>query len=198
MRNWTGTILTLSLFASAAQAHHSLSNYDQGRDVRADGVVEEFHFVNPHPFLMIGVTDPSGVRQIWRLEMDNLHELDEIGISKTTFKPGDRVTSRQSRQDGTQRDLSPAPRPPVRWAALRTDWFPTAADSHPRTGLNSSQPLLRPGTRWWPGKIASPGANPTWPYAIALNIMGVPRSSRAPLNRGCRSLAAFDHYPEQR
>ena len=24
--------------------------------------------------------------------MDNLHELDEIGISKTTFKPGDRVT----------------------------------------------------------------------------------------------------------
>ena len=92
MRNWTGTILTLSLFASAAQAHHSLSGYDQGRDVRADGVVEEFHFVNPHPILMIAVTDPSGVRQIWRLEMDNLHELDEIGISRTTFKPGDRVT----------------------------------------------------------------------------------------------------------
>jgi hypothetical protein len=92
MRNWTGLILTLSVFASAAQAHHSLSNYDQGRDVSADGVVEEFHFVNPHPFLTIGVTDPSGVRQIWRLEMDNLHELDEIGISRTTFKPGDRVT----------------------------------------------------------------------------------------------------------
>jgi len=92
MRNWTGPILTLSLFASGAQAHHSLSNYDQGRNVTADGVVEEFHFVNPHPFLMIGVTDPSGVRQIWRLEMDNLHELDEIGISRTTFKPGDRVT----------------------------------------------------------------------------------------------------------
>lgn len=92
MRNWTGTILTLSLFASAAQAHHSLSNYDQGRDVSADGVVEEFHFVNPHPFLLIRVTDPSGVRQVLRLEMDNLHELDEIGISRTTFKPGDRVT----------------------------------------------------------------------------------------------------------
>ena len=38
------------------------------------------------------VTDPSGARQIWRLEMDNLHELDEIGISRTTFQPGDRVT----------------------------------------------------------------------------------------------------------
>jgi len=92
MRNWTGPILALSLFASGAQAHHSLSGYDQGRNVSADGVVEEFVFVNPHPVLMIGVTDPSGVRQIWRLEMDNLYELDEIGISRTTFKPGDRVT----------------------------------------------------------------------------------------------------------
>lgn len=92
MRNWTGPILTLSLFATAAQAHHSLSGYDQGRNVSADGVVEEFLFVNPHPVLMIGVTAPSGVREIWRLEMDNLYELDEIGISRTTFKPGDRVT----------------------------------------------------------------------------------------------------------
>ena len=92
MRNWTGPILMLSLFASAAQAHHSLSGYDQGRNVRADGVVEEYHFSNPHPVLMIAVTAPSGVREIWRLEMDNLHELRDIGISKTTFKYGDRVT----------------------------------------------------------------------------------------------------------
>ena len=92
MRNWAGPILTLSLLASAAQAHHSLSGYDQGRNVRTDGVVEEFHFANPHPVLMIGVTAPSGARQIWRLEMDNLHELAEIGISKTTFKPGDLVS----------------------------------------------------------------------------------------------------------
>jgi hypothetical protein len=92
MRKWTGPILTLILFASAAQAHHSLSNYDQGRNVRAEGVIEEYHFTNPHPFLLIGVTAPSGVHEIWRLEMDNLHELDEVGISKFTFKFGDRVT----------------------------------------------------------------------------------------------------------
>src|SRR5215470_5766523 len=92
MWNWTGLILTLSLLASAAQAHHSLSNYDQGRSVSADGVIEEYHFTNPHPFLMIGVTAPSGVHERWRLEMDNLHELVDVGISKTTFKFGDRVT----------------------------------------------------------------------------------------------------------
>ena len=92
MRNWTGPILMLSLLATGAQAHHSLSGYDQNRNVRTDGVVEEFHFANPHPVLMIGVTAPSGVRQTWRLEMDNLHELAEIGISRTTFKPGDKVS----------------------------------------------------------------------------------------------------------
>ena len=92
MRNWTGPILMLGLFASAAEAHHSLSNYDHGRNVSAEGTIEEYHFTNPHPFLMIGVTGPSGVRESWRLEMDNLHELVEVGISKTTFMPGDRVT----------------------------------------------------------------------------------------------------------
>ena len=70
MRNWTGPILMLSLLATGAQAHHSLSGYDQNRNVRTDGVVEEFHFANPHPVLMIGVTAPSGARQIWRLEID--------------------------------------------------------------------------------------------------------------------------------
>lgn len=92
MRNWTIPILTLSLLAYPAQAHHSLSAYDQARNVRADGVVEEYHFLNPHPYLVIGVTAPSGVRESWRLEMDNLHELAEIGITKTTFLPGDQVT----------------------------------------------------------------------------------------------------------
>lgn len=92
MRNWTGPILSLCLLAFPAQAHHSLSTYDQGQNVRADGVVEEFHFLNPHPYLVVGVTAPSGVRESWRLEMDNLHELAEIGISKTSFTPGDRVT----------------------------------------------------------------------------------------------------------
>jgi hypothetical protein len=92
MRNWIGPILTLSLLGSAAQAHHSLSGYDQSQNVRGEGVVEEYHYANPHPYLIIGVTTPSGVRQTWHLEMDNLHELAEIGISRTTFKPGDLVS----------------------------------------------------------------------------------------------------------
>ena len=61
MRNWTGPILALSLLASAAQAHHSLTGYDHGRNVSTDGVVEEFVFTNPHPVLMIAVLAGGGL-----------------------------------------------------------------------------------------------------------------------------------------
>ena len=58
-----------------------------------DGVVEQFQLVNPHPFLVIGVTDARGDArpQTWRLEMDNLWELAAIGITASTLRPGDRV-----------------------------------------------------------------------------------------------------------
>jgi hypothetical protein len=92
VRNWAGPILMLCLFVTGAEAHHSLSGYDRDRNVRAEGVIQEFQFTNPHPVLIIWVTAPSSAPQMWRLEMDNLHELDEVGISKTTFQPGDRVT----------------------------------------------------------------------------------------------------------
>ena len=50
------------------------------------GVVTEFRFVNPHPFLIIDVQ-----HEPWKLEMDNLSELVDVGMTKETFKAGDRV-----------------------------------------------------------------------------------------------------------
>src|SRR5206468_10578481 len=36
--------------------HHSLAGmYDSSREIKMDGVVSEFHFVNPHPFLVVDV-----------------------------------------------------------------------------------------------------------------------------------------------
>ena len=78
----------------ALQAHHSISSiYDSSRRVTLDGVVEQFQLVNPHPFLIIGVSDArgDGRPQSWRLEMDNLWELAAIGITAGTLRPGDRV-----------------------------------------------------------------------------------------------------------
>jgi hypothetical protein len=82
----------LPVLTTPAWAHHSLTGYDSSRSMTLDGVVTEFSFTQPHPFLTIKTGGAAG--QSWKLEMDNLYELDEIGISKSTFKPGDRVLVR--------------------------------------------------------------------------------------------------------
>jgi hypothetical protein len=79
----------LALAASAAQAHHSIAGvYDNRRPVTIDGVVIQFQFVRPHPFLDLRDTRTS---QTWRLEMDNLRELSDIGFTAETLKSGDRL-----------------------------------------------------------------------------------------------------------
>jgi hypothetical protein len=78
--------------AAAAGAHHSLAPiYDDARRLTLEGVVAQFQFVHPHPYLLIDVVRSDGVKQSWRAEMDNRFELADIGITAQTFKPGDRV-----------------------------------------------------------------------------------------------------------
>ena len=76
----------LSLILAFAM-HHSIAGvYDSSRLVTIESVVAEFHFVNPHPFVLV---DANGER--WKLELDNLSELVEVGMTKDTLRSGDRV-----------------------------------------------------------------------------------------------------------
>jgi hypothetical protein len=82
----------LLVFAGPISAHHSLSGvYDTAKQVRIEGVVREFQFVNPHPFVHVEVRR-SGKTEVWKIELDNRYELTDIGMSATTLKPGERVT----------------------------------------------------------------------------------------------------------
>jgi hypothetical protein len=93
LRTVFGCALGVSLSGLAVDAHHSIASvYDGSRQVRVEGVVTEFRFVNPHPLLGIVVDDGSGIEQEWWLEMDNLSELAAIGMTRETLKRGDRVT----------------------------------------------------------------------------------------------------------
>ena len=83
-----GAAIAAAALAAKAYAHHSISAvYDGSRQQRLEGVVAEFQFVNPHPFVI--VTLDAGEQ--WRLEMDNRFELAGIGMTSETLKPGDRV-----------------------------------------------------------------------------------------------------------
>jgi len=74
--------VVMALSGVAHAAHHSLAGmYDQSRRVALDGIVAQFHYVNPHPYVVLDVKDASGRTQQWRLEMDNRRELADIGIT---------------------------------------------------------------------------------------------------------------------
>lgn len=81
----------IGVSATPAHAHHSLSDYDSSRQATLDGTIAQFQFINPHPFVVLDVKDRSGAVQQWRLEMDNRHELTDIGMTKDTLKPGERI-----------------------------------------------------------------------------------------------------------
>ena len=92
MRRWLLTLtVALGTCGVPLVAHHSLSDYESSRRTTLTGIISQFQFVNPHPFLLVDVRDAGGTVQQWRLEMDNLWELSEAGIGKDTLKFGDRV-----------------------------------------------------------------------------------------------------------
>ena len=81
----------LSVLAVTADAHHSIAGmYDQSRRVTLDGVIAQYQFVNPHPFVVVDVT-MNGATQSWKAELDNRWELQNIGMTPTTFNAGDRI-----------------------------------------------------------------------------------------------------------
>ena len=86
---------TFTLLAATPGAHHAIAAiYDSSRQVTLEGVVAEFQFVSPHPFVVIEVADRGGRTETWRLEMDNRGELSAVGMRADTLKKGDRVVVR--------------------------------------------------------------------------------------------------------
>jgi hypothetical protein len=86
------------LWGATSSAHHSLTGvYDSSNPVTIEGIVASFHFVNPHPYVIVTVTNAQGAKDDWRLEMDNRFELEAIGMTSRTLVRGDRVVASGSR-----------------------------------------------------------------------------------------------------
>jgi hypothetical protein len=83
----------IALFmAGGTAAHHSLTgDYDTSATATFEGVIREFHFVNPHPYITVEIRR-NGRTERWKMEMDNRGELAAIGMTSTTFKNGDQIT----------------------------------------------------------------------------------------------------------
>ena len=95
----TGGIM---LAGASVQAHHSIAGaYDSSREATVEGVITQFRFVSPHPFIEL-----KDVRtgQRWQMELDNRREFEAIGITADSLKAGDRVivVGSMSRREANQ------------------------------------------------------------------------------------------------
>jgi hypothetical protein len=98
---WAMTFIGWSWLAAPAGdagAHHSLAGvYDSSDPVTVEGVVVQFHFINPHPYLTVTVKGAGGGSSEWRMEMDNRFELEAIGMTSRTLARGDHIIASGSR-----------------------------------------------------------------------------------------------------
>jgi hypothetical protein len=86
--------LTLAAGATApALAHHSFAMFDFQASKSVTGTVEQFDWTNPHTFIWLQVPEgANGANVRYGFEGMSPNYLGRRGWSKSTLKPGDKVT----------------------------------------------------------------------------------------------------------
>jgi len=90
---WVPTFVVLMLVSAVMPlaAHHSWPiTYD--RLVTVKGTVVEFKWANPHPMMTLEVQANDGKTEKWLVGGPAIIRMEANGWTKTTVKPGDRIT----------------------------------------------------------------------------------------------------------
>lgn len=73
-------------------AHHSYSAFEMQKEISITGTVKRMDWTNPHTWLWVDVpSDKRGV-DTWGIEGMSPNFLSRRGWTKSTLKPGDRIT----------------------------------------------------------------------------------------------------------
>lgn len=92
VRSWIVAISGFAALIAAvnSNAHHSVAGqYDPSKSVTVKGTVVEVLMRNPHSRIQLEITDVSGQAQTWTLEMDDVEDMAEQGITSETLHAGD-------------------------------------------------------------------------------------------------------------
>ncbi len=81
----------LALGAQAVGAHHSYASFDMTKSIKINGVVKEFHWTNPHSFIVLEVTDSAGHLIEETLESNGPGYLTRQGWKRESLLPGDKI-----------------------------------------------------------------------------------------------------------
>ena len=83
-----GSAVTL---AFPAWAHHSHNAYEVTQWSNLEGTVREVHFINPHSWVYLDVTDDAGEVIMWALEAAGPIAITQNGVKREDVRPGDRI-----------------------------------------------------------------------------------------------------------
>jgi hypothetical protein len=89
-------VLALALAATPTFAHHSMSMFDRDKTIEVKGTVKEFHWTNPHSWVVIEVSDAAGKLVEWSFEANGPGYLVRNGWKRESLKPGDKVVVKAS------------------------------------------------------------------------------------------------------
>jgi len=95
MKNLWRAALLASLLAGGtgvALAHHSYAAFDVTTQREISGSVKKFDWTNPHTWVWIDVANDHGGVDKWGFEGMSPNFLSRRGWTRSTLKPGDKVT----------------------------------------------------------------------------------------------------------
>jgi hypothetical protein len=84
-------LLVIALLPALLHAHHSHGNYNMTEYTTLKGVVKEVHWINPHTWIYLEVTDEKGEPTVWALEGASVIQVERRGWKKDMLKIGSTI-----------------------------------------------------------------------------------------------------------
>jgi hypothetical protein len=91
---WAAAALAGTMAAVApAAAHHSFAMFEPTKTLTLKGTIKNFQWTNPHVIIWVLVQPEDGsAAQEWSLETTSPGVLTRAGWTRTSLKPGDKVS----------------------------------------------------------------------------------------------------------
>jgi hypothetical protein len=82
----------LAVSSLTVRAHHSFAPFDLTMERTIAGTVSRFEWTNPHSWIWVDVPNDKGGVDSWAVEGMSPNYLARRGWSKSTLKPGEKIT----------------------------------------------------------------------------------------------------------